>query len=146
MKPAPEHKPLYMADITRRVLAHIDAKRKAPGAGRAAHLNGFSLQKLARESGIPYWTLYDYVARRSVPISLSQLDHILYGLKMSILDFIKPEELAERFDSYDAVSRYNIKRFSKGILPSGKPRRPRGTTSTKNSTNGLTISLDTESE
>lgn len=108
---------LYSQDLARRLLAIIAEKRQADKHNR----RGFNLKKLSAQSGIPYWTLIDYCTRQTVALTLQQMDKILYAMGLSVLDLIEPKELADRYDSYDRVSRYLIRRKSaSGIPPSEK--------------------------
>lgn len=119
----PETPPLYMIEITKRVIAEIDRRRTTPLAKSMACVGrGFNMRTFAASCGIGYWSMVRYVVRKNLVPPMEVVDKMLYGLGMSILDFIEPREFVSKFNEFGRQTRYDIRRTA----TSGKSPRRKG--------------------
>jgi len=122
-------------EIGRRLIEYVNTRRHKE-AKVYTYGKRLSLGKLALLSGISYEQLRCFFEKKDRKLSLDAIDKILYGLDMTVLDLIRPEELAARYDSYSRFSRYHIRRDAASLTASGE------SPSTENSTMPPQISLD----
>ena len=88
---------LYVGTLASRVVVKLrrlirqDAKNKAPWARR------FTIAKLSRLSGINSMSLYQYTNFK-LPMPVNTMDAIMCAMNISVLDLIRPDELASVYD------------------------------------------------
>jgi hypothetical protein len=87
-----DRKDLYFGTMVERLIRYIE-RRRAEDRTKYTPRVRFSMANLSRATGIPYMTLQHYFYYRDRPIDIAALDKILWGLKLSTLDLIEPNEL-----------------------------------------------------
>lgn len=115
-------KPLYVAELARRLVLEVDNRRTAKSCGSAAvGSNRFSLAKLSRDSGINYHTLIGLFVKRNRRLTLDTIDKVLYGMKLSVVDLMTAPELVTRYESLGADRRYKARGRALSGNPPGTP-------------------------
>lgn len=109
--------PLYFQDLAGRALAAIDTQmsKRYRNGNRFKEAGGLTIAKLVKRSGMTWWTIYRKLKRHS-PISLEQLDKLMYAAEIDITDLLLTPEIAALYASGDPMFRYLIRQHAKKVV------------------------------